>query len=56
MSPIFDDGDDNDMEIEDMTKKSTDKVVVCDHNKDEFNSLQASVEYIFLLHLVKINK
>ncbi|XP_037427299.1 uncharacterized WD repeat-containing protein C17D11.16-like [Triticum dicoccoides] len=38
-----DDGEDDDEEIKDMTIKSTDIVIVCAHNKDEFNSLQVSI-------------
>lgn len=38
-----DDGDDSDSEIEGMTIKPTDLVIVCAHNEDEFNSLQVSI-------------
>ncbi|XP_037473740.1 uncharacterized WD repeat-containing protein C17D11.16-like [Triticum dicoccoides] len=38
-----DDGEDDDEEIEDMTIKPTDIVIVCAHNEDEFNSLQVSI-------------
>uniref|UniRef100_A0A453GD89 Periodic tryptophan protein 1 n=1 Tax=Aegilops tauschii subsp. strangulata TaxID=200361 RepID=A0A453GD89_AEGTS len=38
-----DDGDEDDEEIEDMTIKPTDMLIVCAHNEDEFNSLQVSI-------------
>ncbi|KAM3353792.1 hypothetical protein ACQJBY_024771 [Aegilops geniculata] len=38
-----DDGDEDEEEIEDMTIKPTDMLIVCVHNEDEFNSLQVSI-------------